>query len=210
MHRYDLASVAILQRLESLESNLGSLIRDCLGREHGDIPSQDPLQAVLGGQREPQNGLRSQDYSRGTGYLDDTTNTEVLVSHGDGFSQARGTESPPSSATLLRASSDMSIESMLRWSIFRQHLSHLADRALAQDLGKRATATDERTGEDRLVIGEDELILHPDVVYPLVENFIINNLPSNPILDPESLRQKVQHMVEYGLGWHGESCLVAS
>lgn len=178
--RYDQASIAILQRLESLESNLGTLIKGAAsGFESGKSPSQSDTRQTPGGS--------AQEAATPSNYL----------GHDEDES-----ESPPNSATLLRASADMSIESMLKWPLFRERLKSPEDAVIP-----RLTGFD---GKEELDFSEQHLQLQAHNVNPLVENFIVNTLPSSPILNPELLRHKVNLVVDGGLGWDGDSCLVVS
>lgn len=171
--RYDQASIAILQRLDSLEKNLGSLITTGDSTQtSGDIRAADVDGAEAASQGSQQ------------WFPEPDANAE----------------SPPSSATLLVASSDMSIESLLQLPVFKRHLPLLAESTPSQQM--------EVTGFAEPPPRDCDLDLRQDTVRRLVENFIKNNLPSNPIVEPQSLRAKAQVILERGPSYDGDSCLV--
>ena len=111
-------------------------------------------------------------------------------------------EAPPNSPTLLRTSSNISIEAMLQWPVFKQSLPDI-DTVSRAGLGDNQFDPPDAAGTH---LPEDMLRL--EVLEPLLESFVANNLPCNPILDPVSLRQQVQAVAEKGLAWDGRSCLL--
>lgn len=114
-------------------------------------------------------------------------------------------EIPPKSTTLLRASSEMSIEAMLQWPVFKRSLRE-------QSTQRETLVGDNQFGQEVRERGAvlDESMMQLEVIEPLVESFIANNLPCNPILDPVSLRQQVDALLKEGLSWNGQSCLLVS
>lgn len=99
----------------------------------------------------------------------------------------------------------MSIEAMLQWPVFRRHLPNL-DPHISSRLGDNTFDPRLNGSEARL----SDSMLRLEVVQPLVESFVANTLPCNPILDPVSLRQHVHEVAERGLTWDGQSCLLVS
>lgn len=170
---FDQASIAILQRLDHLEKNLGDLIN---GTPHAS--DEVSLEGVdgHGEAAHPRQALQS---------LPDTD---------------APAEFPPSSATLLRASSDMSIEALLRLPTFKQHLPLTTDNSPSQQMEKPVFTEP--------LPRDCDLDLRPQVMLGIVENFIENNLGCNPIVEPQALRLKAQLVAEQGLAFNGDSCLV--
>lgn len=120
-------------------------------------------------------------------------------------------EGPPSSFTLMKVSSDLGIEAILQWPVFRDRLSHLSDNTLMEDLGEPPNPHD--WGSPSTVeptIQDGAVRFDSDTMDRLVENFLVDNFPSNPILDPSSLRRDAHQLAESGLRWDGKSCLVVS
>lgn len=46
------------------------------------------------------------------------------------------------------------------------------------------------------------------IVFELIEDFLESAHAMNPILDPADLRKHAANMIEHGLSWDGETCLV--
>ena len=138
------------------------------------------------------------------------TGSDLAFDLANATDNTRGTDTPPSSATLLKASSEMSIEAMLRWPIFEQRLGNLSSISLVEDLGKVSAADSFTNDGTRERAAYEVLNLERNTVSRLIENFLVNNLPSNPILDPVSLRRDGQEVVDSGLRWDGKTCLIVS
>lgn len=118
-------------------------------------------------------------------------------------------EGPPSSRVLLRANGDMSIEAMLKWPIYHPHIP------------RNSSDSGIRGHYDSLGIIDDDMFqllwhekpnLKQDEVNDLVESFISEILPSNPILDPVQLRMQAHDLVTCNsvLLYNGQSCLMVS
>lgn len=177
---YDPASVALLQRIDRLEDNLSSLVK----------------QTYL--ERRP---------SSGNDNFPDSHGSFEPHSPDAGLSRReRSQEAPPPSASLLRASQDMRIESMIQWPIFDAHLHTRGDSYSARQL-----MVDVGSSEPRVDISFSiDVHLNRENVEFLLESFLANILPSSPILDPIEVRQRVQEVLDGGLRWDGHSCLVVS
>lgn len=124
--------------------------------------------------------------------------------------RASENDGPPRSVTLMRASSDMGIEAILQWPIFKDRLSHLSDNTLMEDLGQPPSPRESSSRAAENTAPGETISLDPGTVSHLVENFLVNNFPSNPILDVASLRRDARQLSESGLCWDGRSCLVVS
>lgn len=120
-------------------------------------------------------------------------------------------DGPPGSVSLLRISADMGIESILQWPIFKERLAHLANNTLMEDLGQAPSTQEENNVWSADCTPSDDAVnLDHDTMDWIVGNFLVNNFPSNPILDPVSLRQDARQISKSGLRWDGRSCLVVS
>ena len=133
------------------------------------------------------------------------------ASHSSTASTTGESDVPPCSVTLSKASSEMSIEAMLLWPIFEQHLSSLTRTSLLEDLGQVPSITNPSLSHGtQMPAAGEALNLDHNTVRQLIENFLVNNLPKNPILNPVSLRRDGQEFVDSGIRWDGESCLFVS
>lgn len=169
-----------MQRIDRLEGSLTSLIRN----EHR--------------KRSPTSSKNS--FIHG-GTLPASPTLDV-----EGTAKESSQETPPPSASLLRASHEMSIEAMLKWPIFNQCLRSQDNKHLAKPLAVDAEFSDPRRAADSRI----DVNMDLSNVEPVVESFIANILPSSPILDPVEVRQQVREVVEHGLLWNGHSCLAVS
>ncbi len=189
LHRYDQASLAILERIEKLESNLSPVIR-AYGQSQGPglatrsssrTSAEPEPEAEARVSRKPEQGVLD------THHIDDG-------------------EGPPCSSILLQASSEMSIEAMLHWSIFEHHLFCLPSQPLIKDLDSVAYQRSPRSDRSKI----DRLNLDFPTVHYLVQGFVANILPSNPVLKPSTLRHDVQEALDDGMKPCGRTCLVVS
>lgn len=94
---------------------------------------------------------------------------------------------------------------MLQWPVFQRHLLHL-------DTDFQARLGDNQFDPyfDGPPAEIDSSMLRLDITEALVESFVANNLPCNPILDPVLLRQHIREVADRGLAWDGEGCLLVS
>ncbi|RDW73246.1 hypothetical protein BP6252_07153 [Coleophoma cylindrospora] len=116
----------------------------------------------------------------------------------------------PPNGEMLLSSSDMAMDSVLRWPIYGRSVPHL--RRMLE------TPTVERIGEHNQMrsdnrerisrIGTTLLNLDSQVINSLVENFLAHNHIKNPILDVVSLQADVRGFAETGPQWDSKSCLI--
>ena len=230
--RYDQASLAILKQLHHLESLIKApreLQHPVNVTEHSPtashhvqvpyLPQQPDLpheNRILYSATSPVTVHSGEDLRSGGSIHSQYSfspagdGSDLAFDHDNATGITRGTDTPPSSATLSKASSEMSIEAMLRWPIFEQRLGNLSKTSLIEDLGKASTAESFASDGTRERAAYEVLNLDRNTVSQLIENFLINNLPSNPILDPVSLRRDGQEVVDSGLRWDGKSCLIVN
>lgn len=233
MNRFDQASLTIIEHLKHIENLIGPLAtsscRCCCNTTGGcgDKHSEHQVRSFpqFGDSPETPSGQALASGYVGQGSLDIYDNAlpnpeylspQAVAPHANNENDetASETDAPPSSFTLMRACSDLGIEAILQWPVFKNRLSHLSDNTLMQDLGQPSSPHDESTAGTPYTADptrQDETVrLDWDTVDRLVGNFLVNNFPSNPILDPESLRRDARRVSEAGLRWDGRSCLVVS
>lgn len=126
---------------------------------------------------------------------------------------------PISSAVLNCATTEMGIEAMLRWPVFRQRLARLgiaADDPLAALLhqpprrSEPVTAAQRPFGESQDPQYDVADAFKRENIQRLVDNFLVNNNPKNPVLDPASLRRDAEDFVGSPWQWDDKSCLMVS
>jgi hypothetical protein len=216
--QFDRASLAILQRLGELESNLvnhmdesfkqhelnaANLARpsERFAREttaehhfdnHGDRSTANWTPGSLNPPSGQTNAGRSQRFHRDAGLAD--------------FLEDR----PPSSKVLLQVS-EMFADSVLKWPIFSQAAPHL-EREMHVPIIEFWAQSDGSQGRAQSQTGRVATLLNLDsnVVNELVENFLANNHIKNPVLDVESLRADAREIAEIGPQWDEKSCLIVS
>jgi len=114
-------------------------------------------------------------------------------------------DAPPSAEVLLRAS-DMSIESILKWSIFSEAAPHLVpalDIPLIEVVGR---PNPNNIDQPSSTLPD----LSPDTINRLVQNFLNNNHIKNPVLDVKALWADAREFAESGPQWDARSCLLVS
>lgn len=121
-------------------------------------------------------------------------------------------DAPPPSEVIFK-SSEMTVESLLRWPIFT-HLAPDLDplvRTPAID-GLSEVSSNSNTAQGGFPAAESNVSgivgLDYETVNAHVENFLTNNLVKNPILDVEALRADAREFSETGPQWDGRSCLI--
>jgi hypothetical protein len=116
-------------------------------------------------------------------------------------------EGPPASQVLLRANNDMSIEAMLKWPIYQPYLAPKSSESGIR--GHRDTFGIIEEDFSQL-LWHEKLNLQQGEINDLVESFISEILPSNPILDPVNLRLQAHDLVTFNsvLLYNGQSCLL--
>lgn len=203
--RYDEPSLEIMKQLSNLETQIKNLSRDveCI-RKLGSTDIKSSTSSVPP-YLHPSSTVDSHDMS---GACPSSRGSSTLGEQ-PGSALNTPVDFPPSSAILFKASSEMSIEAILRWPIFAKHLACLGMIAspLIEVLGQPSCRTTDfvfNSGREAGVVVD----LDATIVTQLIENFLINNHPKNPILDPATLRRDGRLCVETGLGWDGSSCLV--
>lgn len=241
-YRYDHASLAILKQLSNLEALIiaqgqrseplntsYTLSTTTHVQQSGNVSDRQKLHAELspetvhfkGGQNtqhyQAQHSLSSQDGSSSALLILPTERVhERLFKATDksNVTDALGiTDVPPSSTTLKNASSEMSIEAILRWPLFEQRLSRSGidtKIAVVEILGQSSCSAADTPSNRDLTYPENIMNIDGNIVENLIENFLVNNLLKNPILDPAILRRDGQEFVRNGLQWDGRSCLIVS
>ncbi|KPI42303.1 uncharacterized protein AB675_9796 [Cyphellophora attinorum] len=116
-------------------------------------------------------------------------------------------EGPPASQVLLRANKDMSIEAMLQWAVFQPYLGPKSSESGIR--GHRDTFGIIEEDFSQL-LWHDKINLQQGEINDLVESFISEILPSNPILDPVNLRLQAHDLITFNsvLLYNGQSCLL--
>lgn len=109
-------------------------------------------------------------------------------------------ETPPT-ADIIYASSEMKVESLLEWPVFRS-VQQGPQLPLIAILGQNNPEAWRSSSTD--VIYD----IDPGAVRSLVSNFLSTNHTKNPVLDIEMLWADVRDIVENGPKWDGKSCLV--
>jgi hypothetical protein len=98
----------------------------------------------------------------------------------------------------------MSIESILKWSIFSETAPHL--------IPALETPLIEIVGQPRpKYVGPPSSTLpdlSPETINRLVQNFLDNNHIKNPVLDVKELWADAREFAESGPQWDGSSCLI--
>lgn len=188
-HRYDQATLAILERIEKLESSLGPVISAYDQSQGPQLATRASFRTNVepGPRAEARVSRKPDQVALDTHRIDDV-------------------EGPPSSSILLQASSEMSIEAMLLWPIFEHHLFRLPSQPLIRDLDSVAHRRNSRSDRSKI----DRLNLDLPTVHNLVQGFVANILPSNPVLNPSTLRHDVQGALDDGMKPSGRTCLVVS
>ncbi|KAK7421230.1 Zcf27p [Neonectria punicea] len=171
--KLDRGSLAILQRLGEMEQNITALLS-----QKDDIADQQLPQQET---RSPQ---EDQDMPE--------PRTHVVTSN----IMQPNSDRPPA-ADIVTRSSEMRVESLLRWSVFenQEHPS------LTSSLGLEE-------GQLQAVTGDGIFDLDPEVITQLVENFLATNHTKNPIFDVDQLWNRVRDISETGLRWDGTTCLI--
>lgn len=112
-------------------------------------------------------------------------------------------DAPPSAEVLLRAS-EMSIESMLKWSIFSEAAPHLVAALEIPLIEVVDRPRPNKIGQPSSTLPD----LSPDTVNRLVQNFLNNNHIKNPVLDVKALWADAREFAESGPQWDARSCLL--
>jgi Fungal Zn(2)-Cys(6) binuclear cluster domain len=208
----DRSTLTILERISQLETSLIMHIDSTL-KEKVSLPANNHFLGEQGDMQDYASQTQEHmDVSRpfedqttgsaswgppaGSGIVQNTTNpgTPAVVPSDD---------APPSTEVLLRAS-EMSIESILKWSVFSEAAPHLVaaletplievvDRPRPNNLGQSSSALPD---------------LSPDTINRLVQNFLNNNHIKNPVLDVQSLWADAREFAESGPQWDARSCLL--
>ena len=117
-------------------------------------------------------------------------------------------DAPPSAKMLLKASSEMSIESILKWPVFSEAAPHLIP-TFQIPLIEVAGNPEPNFRTTGLQSSSTTLPdLDPDTIIRLVQNFLDNNYVKNPILDVQLLRAYARDFSESGPQWDAKSCLL--
>ncbi|KAH8694481.1 hypothetical protein BGZ61DRAFT_352352 [Ilyonectria robusta] len=169
--KLDRGSLAILQRLGEMEQNLTALMN-----RNENSPGHQVSQQQLAPVDEEELPDRSPHVGASTTQPD--------------------SDRPPAADVVTR-SSEMRVESLLRWPVFKikQYPS------LTSSLGHEGSQPQAGTGDGIFD-------LDPEVITQLVENFLATNHIKNPIFDVDQLWNRVRDISETGLRWDGSTCLV--
>lgn len=190
--RLDRGSLAILQRISELEHNMGRLLSSAT------IPPP------------PQQVTCPQYVERNTSAQEPPPRHVSLEAQQQGVPPGQwewGDIDMPPSNEAIRASTDMTIEGMLRWPELQVYRESAAP--LIATLGQRQTQT---AAESDMPYDDDEILdVEAETLHHLVANFLSNNHTKNPIFDVESLWAHTRAFsAEDGPGWDGRSCLIVS
>ncbi|KAF7714749.1 Fungal Zn(2)-Cys(6) binuclear cluster domain-containing protein [Penicillium ucsense] len=216
--RFDQASLEILKRLDSLERAVVDQRHECCARQISKSLGSD--QAVSLG-ADVHSTPRSAQDAASFGLFDHISTRSAhdpslpqLVTTSNPTSPGYGSKAyaasiqslldiPPGPDVLLRATEEMGIEAMLRWPICSEALHQLGmspDRTLVELLGQvschiaAAGLRDDFPGVKR------------QAVFPLVENFLVNNNVKNPIIDPVELRRDAEDLMDSSYRHGGRFC----
>jgi hypothetical protein len=212
--QFDRATLALLQRLSDLESGLVTHIDQRLNeyvvlaangrRSNGGLDNATSSVA----QDRIYDGYTTGPWESGT-FQSPADNIHATMAHG--FDQGHLTSDmdgdvPPSSK-VLRQTSDMFSDSVLKWPVFSHAAPHLEKELQTPVLQvwAQASASDSGHLEKKATSG---LNLDTEIIHELVENFLTNNHVKNPILDVESLRADTREFGETGAQWDERSCLL--
>lgn len=206
----DRSTLTILQRISQLETSLISRIdsklkdntaspanHQFLGepRDLHDYASQTQEQSAPPGPHDwPTIGSIDWRSPALSGTVQDNLVTPVVSSD----------DAPPSAEVLLRASDEMSIESILKWPIFSEVAPHLVPTFHVSLIEVIGQPKPNLAGQSRSTLPD----LSPDTINHLVRNFLNNNHIKNPVLDVRALWTDAREFAESGPQWDGRSCLL--
>ncbi|KAH7134562.1 c6 zinc finger domain-containing protein [Dactylonectria estremocensis] len=176
--KLDRGSLAILQRLGEMEQNITALLHRNQSSGEGAVPQQ--MLASI-----------NEDH--------DVSEFEVpdISSQPGPSNTAQPDSDRPPAADVVTRSSEMKVESLLRWPVFKIKQHPSLTSSLGHDGGQLQSAT-----------GDGIFDLDPEVIHQLVENFLATNHIKNPIFDVDQLWNRVRGISETGLRWDGATCLV--
>lgn len=173
--RLDKASLAILQRLGEVEQNLAALISG----DHPTVATSSP-QSV-----RPDPNLANESQPHGNDPMPRVPRAVEPDSN------------RPPSADVITWSSEMKVESLLRWPVFG-----------IQNYPSLTASLGSKDAEAPTQAGNGMFDLDAEVITGLVGNFLSINHVKNPIFDIDLLWSYVRAIAETGLRWDGPSCLV--
>jgi hypothetical protein len=214
--QFDRASLAILQRLAQLETNVLTKIEETSGRvtstDSGLLTQIPPLsrQNAIGENDPAHHNHQVIGQSISTNDQGRPPLSEPDLHLHESASTAPD-DMPPSAAEIAR-SSQIFTESTLKWPIFSQTAPHLNTELhvpIVEVLGRPERSKRQWQHPTTRTAGT-HLNLDSSVVDHLVENFLANNHIKNPVLDVQSLRADAREFAETGAQWDERSCLIVS
>ena len=214
--QFDRASLAILQRLAQLETNVLTKIEETSGRVTNTDSGQ--LTQILTVSRQNVIGENSQAQQNhqviGQSTSPNDQGRTPLIEpnlHLHGSASTSLDDMPPSAAEIAR-SSQMFTDSILKWPIFSQTAPHLTTELqvpIVEVLGRPESSKRQWQPPTTRIAGT-HLNLDSSAVDHLIENFLANNHVKNPVLDVQSLRADAREFAETGAQWDERSCLIVS
>ena len=215
----DRGSLAIIQRIGELESSLVNHLDEIL-KQHGSTSHASRtgphLLHSLHGWPQSASESAGREVIQDPEAFDFDTHPIGIANEGQ-YDGANANENGsrhdmPPSPEILRRSSEMFTESVLRWPIFSQAAPRLKaslEMPIVEVLGpSERSGTGDRV--DTGSIGSTLLDLDSDAINHLIRNFLENNHVKNPILDVRSLRMDAREFIESGPLWDGRTCLIVS
>ncbi|CAK7208012.1 Zcf27p [Sporothrix eucalyptigena] len=125
------------------------------------------------------------------------------------------TDMPIGTESMMNASADMGIESMLRWPLFKRKLDALKIPSYVSVVSLMETPVSgiDTDTVDGMPLKQLNPFEQPDFVdrgriMELVDNFLVNNNLKNPILGPAGLRADAEIFAASPLAWTGRNCLM--
>ncbi|KAL1960921.1 hypothetical protein VTO42DRAFT_5905 [Malbranchea cinnamomea] len=193
--KFDRASLAILDRISQLESTVLQELRQ-LGRSNSNLCSDNRQQWRNVSSYIEMNGVTP------------SPEFQTLHQHSPPAAVLELRDAPPPSDVIFR-SSEMTVESLLKWPIFTRlapDLEPLVRTPAIDGLSELSAGNGASSSSPESVSGI--IGLDYETVQAHVENFLTNNLVKNPILDVDILRADARVFSETGPQWDGRSCLI--
>ena len=195
--KLDRGSLAILQRISEMEQTLTAVIgeRMSLAGSVGSAVNTGNTGPFSTPTSIPGSAPSQRNFSHDN-YID-FDNPPISIAVAAMHHQLPNTGDSPPTADVITKSSEMRVENILQWPVFRTQGYPSLAVILGQESSYRPFSS-----------SDGMLDLDTDTINQLVENFLANNHIKNPIFVVDQLWARVRDISETGLRWDGSTCLV--